>query len=163
MLSLRNGTLTIQRLQPIHTQLTGHPHHVIHSSTDQRNGQTQFRPWGDLSMTRRLDLCAQLELMTVQKTSHPEVALAIDDIHLSTLLQPQNLAQVARFMILKHKATMVIRRLQPAGGDQQATSFRHVNAQPMPGNTLSGWSSTGQSSFTPPINSSSSCTTSESS
>jgi hypothetical protein len=64
-------------------------------------------------------------LLSVQKTSDPEMTAAINDIHLGTLLQAQNFAQVARFIILKPKTTLPIRTLQPVGVDQQATSFRH--------------------------------------
>ena len=34
MLRLWNAALTVNRLKPIHSQLTRHSHHVIHSSTD---------------------------------------------------------------------------------------------------------------------------------
>ena len=62
----------------------------------------------------------------------------INHIHLITWPQAQNSAQIAGFMVFQRKPTMLVSTLQPAGVDQQTTSFRHDSDQPIPGKTLSG-------------------------
>ena len=66
------------------------------------------------------------------------MAATINHIDLIIWPQSQNSAQITGFMVFQRKPTLLVSTLQPAGVDQQTTSFRHDSVQPIPGKTLSG-------------------------
>ena len=156
MLRLRHTAIGLDGLDMIQAQFTRHAHHIVHAATNQRHGQAQLRQGLHSRFKRLCTIAGQLQLITGDEQRGPEMSPAIHHIHLATKLQTQHFAQVAHFLVIQMKAAMLPRRGKPAGIDEQASSFCHGRGQPMPGKTLSGCSSTGQSSFAPPINSSSS-------
>ena len=156
MLCLRNTAIRLKGLNMIHAQFTSHAHHIVHAATNQRHGQAQLRH-GFWSRFQGLGtIAAQLQLITGDQLRSPEMSAAIHHIHLPPRLQTQHFAQIARFLVIQRETAMLPCKGKPAGIDEQASSFSHCRGQPIPGKTLSGCSSTGQSSLAPPINSSSS-------
>jgi hypothetical protein len=98
VLSLRNSPFTSKRLNRIDAEFTGHPHHIVKTTTDDRHSKSQ-------SWMRLNDLFAWMGLglhcVFIDQFCLPELATAIGNRQGITNPQAKHTSEVVGFIVLE--------------------------------------------------------------